>query len=310
MRLKNEYAAPLLCIAVFVMALAVNLIGSDIPGARENPVLTSVVLQLLIFAVPAIFFCRLRPGTCTASYLRLKPLRPDCIMFTVFALAAVLCGSALLRCAVYTLFPSAQSTAAASFSADETNAALGTGYSLLLYAILPALTEEFLFRSVIMGEYLDSGQAAAVLLSSAMFAMAHFSFSLFPVYFFSGIILALTVSVTGSVLASVAVHLANNVLTLFLDSYIRRLTARASNTVIFMVIDAAVLLLALILMFAQAERIFGRRSVLNRPSPEWVVKQNSLRRSNNAAAHPFLTALIAPPFIILAAFCVIVTVAL
>ena len=54
-RFKPTAAAPLLILAVFGLTLAADLIPEDSLGMRENPYLAAVVVQLLIYAVPALF---------------------------------------------------------------------------------------------------------------------------------------------------------------------------------------------------------------------------------------------------------------
>ena len=51
--------------------------------------------------------------------------------------------------------------------------------SILCFAVVPAIVEEYVFRGVILGEFLDVkkrfGIASAVMLSSLFFALLHFT---------------------------------------------------------------------------------------------------------------------------------------
>lgn len=85
---------------------------------------------------------------------------------------------------------------------------------LLLFAVLPAIGEEFLFRGVLMRfSYNNSGNIHfAILLSAALFSLAHGSlYNFFPIMLM-GILLGYIYYLTGSIWFSVLAHFLNNAL--------------------------------------------------------------------------------------------------
>lgn len=303
MKMKSATAAPLLCLVTSALALAARFIDPARLGLEDSPHLSIIVLQLLIFAVPAIFFCKLRPETCTASAMKLRFFKPDALVFTIFATGALVAGSCALRSGLYTLFPAAASAGSTSYFETFSGPAGGSFYNALAFALLPALTEEFLFRSVLMAEYESAGIAASVVITSACFALLHYSIALFPVYFFCGVVLAFIAVVTRSVLASMAAHTLTNLVTLWGDAPLRRLAQRPDNTFIFICITAAVFLLFAALTFGEAQRIYGNRGVLADPreKPRAVNKKERAKRAAEAFSSPLL--------ITFTALCIIITIA-
>ena len=63
--------------------------------------------------------------------------------------------------------------------------------SLIAFAVVPAIVEEYVFRGVILGAYLQIEERAAVFISSLFFAMLHFSLGSVMYGFMYGCIFAL-----------------------------------------------------------------------------------------------------------------------
>ena len=79
-------------------------------------------------------------------------------------------------------------------------------------AVVPAVFEECLYRRFLCKELTIHGGAFAVIISSLLFALAHFSFNNFPYAFVCGLVLGVVYIKTGSVKYTIAIHFANNFL--------------------------------------------------------------------------------------------------
>ena len=82
--------------------------------------------------------------------------------------------------------------------------------ALTAFAIVPAVLEEYVFRGVVLGEYLKIETGAAVLISSIFFALLHFSLGSVLYGFFFGCIFALVRIATGNLTYTVVMHLIFN----------------------------------------------------------------------------------------------------
>ena len=143
----------LLALVVFLLLSGILLLGhfglltDKRLGLDENPYLAVVVLQLLIYAVPALFYCRIR-GAAFRDSLRLSFTGPGQLLFILYAAVFLIAGSALASVGMYSLFPGAYAAGGVeTYTAFARNAGIFDGlYLVLAFAILPAVTEEFLRR--------------------------------------------------------------------------------------------------------------------------------------------------------------------
>lgn len=93
--------------------------------------------------------------------------------------------------------------------------------SVLMYyltvAIMPAFTEEFAFRGVILGSLRKYSDSLALVVSSALFALMHGNFVQIPFTFCCGLMFGFLVIKTNSMLPSIIVHFLNNGLSVTFD---------------------------------------------------------------------------------------------
>ena len=92
----------------------------------------------------------------------------------------------------------------------------------ITFAVLPAVCEELLFRGLIFNGLKDKFNVSlSVIFSALIFALIHFSIFQTVYQFLIGIVLALLVHFTGSILFSMLFHFVNN-FTIVLSSYITK----------------------------------------------------------------------------------------
>lgn len=90
------------------------------------------------------------------------------------------------------------------------NSALEIIVYFLSTAIVPAFSEEILFRGAILGTLRKYGDTFAIFVSSLLFALFHANFVQIPFAFVVGLVLAWSVVYTGSMLPAILIHAANN----------------------------------------------------------------------------------------------------
>ncbi len=298
MKVKSIHAAPALLIFVFAL-LAVSELIPQSAVDNQSPYLTLVLIQIAVFAVPALFFCLLRGGKYT-SRLRVRPFRIAHLPLIIYAAVFAASGCYLISMLMYKVFPDQMAGSLITGYSDASGA--GILFAVLTFAIVPAITEEFMFRSVILTEYEGSGIVTAVILSSLTFAMLHFNFVRLPAYFFCGIVLAIVTLATRSVLASMTVHAAVNVVIMLLEKYMTRLTQKQSGGLIVLeFIIAAAFFFFAFLTFGKAQRVYSGYAKSGRES-ELIPK-----RTDNVMPH-FAEAVLSPTFLLLILFYIVITV--
>ena len=78
--------------------------------------------------------------------------------------------------------------------------------NIVAVSVIPPLVEEFLFRGIVLGKLRFFGDAFALFLSSALFALMHGNIIQIPFAFIVGLVLAFLTIRTGSLVPSMVVH--------------------------------------------------------------------------------------------------------
>lgn len=257
---RRSLTAPLPVLAIFILLLLVRLID-PLLLTRENEYIAVIVLQLMIFMIPAAVYLRLAGRG--ISSLRLNPIGIGHLLLIVSAIITLSCGILLMNY----IFGGAGTLEQSydlygvfiSKSGDGAGSVL---YLILAYAALPAICEEFMFRAVLCAEYERRSTASAIIMPSLFFAMLHFDLSRFPAYFFAGIVLVLTFYATRSFFAPVIVHFCNNLLAVFGKTYIQTLYDLGGSE-LFRFIVTALFLLSAFIFCAEAARLYRGYSARN-----------------------------------------------
>ena len=260
MKIKPTTAAPLLLIVVLLLTAAGRLIPAAKLAVNGSPYLSVIVIQLLIFALPAVFYCTLR-GKEFRRGLRIRPFSLSSVILIVSASLLILSGAGLIGAGMSAISPEAFSS-----SSPVASAGVGFGrgsgvfdglYVVTAFALAPAITEEVLFRGIMLTEYTGRGIFCAVMVSSLAFAMSHFSFARFPIYLFSGIVLAAVTFATRSLVASMIVHLLNNIYVIFFEDYVIYLAKRQNvSSVLILFILACLFFIAAIVTSFEASSLY------------------------------------------------------
>lgn len=138
---------------------------------------------------------------------------------------------------------------------------------LFCYAVLPAVAEECLFRGAILRFYTKRcGGLCAILVSSVLFSMSHFSGEDFVSYFLSGLILGSCAYVTGSLFAVIFLHLVNNVFSLYLENAVFKIATESKSIVLMLFLLTAAALLLLFWVLSELE-VLCRERMLSAEKP-------------------------------------------
>ncbi len=268
-KLKSNMTAPTLAAVAFGLLLLARITG--VTDGKGNDYLSVIILQLLILALPAIIYTKLR-GKALKGKLRVRAFGGDQLILVIWATFLLICGSLLLNI----IF--ADGISEKNFSLYDTYTAKNSGadgmaFSILAYAVLPALSEEFFFRSVLCAEYESFGIGSAAVMTSALFAMLHFKLSLFPVYFFAGLLLFATMYACRSCIASMTVHFFFNLYGLYGQSFVSQIFNTTGSTELFLIILASAFAVFLLFFCGQAARIYKKYSERNVPSDYLLPKK-------------------------------------
>lgn len=303
MKFKATSAAPLLIIAVFLLTAVFSFLPAESIGAESDPYLAAVIIQLVIFALPSLLFCTLRGNDYPRS-LRLSLPRPSAIILMLCSVVLLCCGGGAIDYLMTSAFPKlAEEGSVASYAGFAMNSGFFDGlYLVVAFAILPAVTEEFLFRGIILSEYGTVGVSCSVILSAVMFAMCHFSFLRMPSYFFCGIVLACLTYATRSIVAPMIVHTLYNVVVLFFGDYVSVLAEKNNiSGILFLIVAVAA-------AFASAAMAAFEASSIYRGYAEDNVESSYLPKKKTGLAKSLAVSLLSPFFLLLTVVFIVLTI--
>jgi len=243
-------------LATYVLLLLSKLVDVTLIN-RDNEYLSVVILQMMIFLIPAAVWCRFSGDRYMRS-LRLRPFRADAILLIAASAVLMISGGVLISMLVGGL----DNLSAQNFTLYDTFVSKDDGsvpiklYLILAYAALPAVCEEFVYRGILCREYERGGVLRAVLLSSLFFGMLHFNLHNLPVYLFAGVILSLTMYATRSVFGAMLAHFLYNLFGLFGQPYVSTFYRLTGSTALFVFVVGFLFLLSATVFCAQAARLY------------------------------------------------------
>jgi membrane protease YdiL (CAAX protease family) len=244
-------------LATYILLLLSKIIDLTLLN-RENEYFSVVILQMMIFLLPAAIWCRFS-GEKYTSHLRLKLPALSTVPLMLAAALLMISGGLLLG----VLFDGLESLSS-NFSLYDTFISKDNGtvtsrlYLLLAYALLPAICEEFVYRGIVCYEYEKGGVTRAIVFSSLFFGLLHFNIINLPVYLFAGAILALTLYATRSLFGAMIVHFLYNLFGLFGQPYMNALYNLASSSAFFVFLVTLIFLISAIVFCAEAARLYKK----------------------------------------------------
>lgn len=273
MKTKASFTAPLFVLVLYVLLIASIFFEERLLKAGGNLFLTVIILQILIFLLPAIIFCRLK-GIGYAAKLNLRLFSPGKLGAVIVATLVLICGSILIRFAQihllgitdfsFSLFSSYRDATSSDFL-----------YTTMAFAVMPALAEELVFRAILLTEYNKDGIGAitATLVNSILAAMMCFRLEQLPVLFFASLIYCLITFVTGSSIAAFLSHLIFNIYGIFGEPYLLNALSDPTNRVLSLFLFALLFFILLIILLGECEHILRRMGQTGVPTPSYRLKK-------------------------------------
>ncbi len=241
--------------ATYVLLLLSKIIDLTLIN-RENEYYSVVILQMMIFLLPAVIWCRFS-GEKYIAHLRLRPFKVGSLLLIVSASLLMISGGLLISIAFGGLESLSQNFSLYDTFISRDNGTVPTRlYLLMAYAVLPAICEEFVYRGILCHEYEKGGVTRAIVLSSLFFGLLHFNIVNLPVYLFSGVILSMTLYATRSLFGAMLAHFLYNIFGLFGQPYMSTLYHITNSTPLFLFLVGFVFLLSAALFCGEAARLY------------------------------------------------------
>jgi membrane protease YdiL (CAAX protease family) len=266
------FAAPALVfvISVFMIFLQFADLDTDNDAVIYGVML---ILQLVVFAIPAGAFCFLRGGEYVLKMNIYAP-RKHSLGTVLLGTFLVVLTSGVLK---FVLFHFAYDYSVYSLYGSSITlkvGSVGTGLLMVLsLAVFPALTEEFVFRGLIFKEYKACGTVFAMFISSLLFAFVHFDLKLFPIYFVVGMLLSWIAYIANSLWAAVFAHIAYNLYVIFFEKYIWLFSSNPDSDILFWLILLVLWFICAFFFLGSAERVMRSCAENGESAPKAVPKK-------------------------------------
>lgn len=280
-KLKKSLTAPFLILVITILLGCLQYLNINNLAQKSNMYIAVIIMQIIIFVIPGIIYCKLRGKNFTPQ-LRINLFSRSKLWLTITSFFVLISGSALVKIGLYAIgYHSTQYTIYEQYVPSSIGGFGDLVYIIIAVAILPAITEEFIFRGIVLGEYTDMGcsNSVAVILSALLFSLVHLNIYQLPVFFFGGIILAFVTLTTNSLLCAVIIHLLNNCFSLLFESQLLTLISQTDSIIFVLFIIAIVFLIFLILAFQATERLYYNKGIKGEPSPKRIRSKKKKKTS-------------------------------
>lgn len=177
------------------------------------------VLSILIFTLPFIFGAKILKYKVSDigsfKFPFSKRLVLLCTMFSMgFIILANFFTSIFIN--VFTVIFNITPTQPEILERTYDNA-FELSFALIVFAVVPAIVEEFAFRGIVLGAFKKFGDVPAILASAFLFSLIHGNFVQIPFAFLMGICLGIVVVITKSIWTAVLIHFINNSISVLAD---------------------------------------------------------------------------------------------
>ena len=268
------FAAPALVLAISVLMIFVQFANLD---TDNEAVIYSVmlILQIVVFSVPTGYFCYIR-GKQYIFTLDIYAPRKHSVPVILLGSLLIMLASGVLKFGLfhfvhdysaYLLYGSSITLQTGSFGS--------TVLMVLSLAIFPAITEELVFRGIILKEYKSCGSVFSILLSAVLFAFVHFDLRQFPIYVALGMLLGWMVFITRSVWAAVIIHAAYNLYVIFFEKYIWLFSSNPDSDILFWLILTAAMFVCAFFFLGAAERVMRHCAENGDSAPKPIKKKRT-----------------------------------
>ncbi len=288
MRTKSTFTAPILLLVILTLQTFASRIDYVNAAISASPYLSWGIVLLIVYALPAAIYMQIR-GKSLTERMRIRPFSFDHLYLLVIAFVALECGSSALELLTASWLNSSKIVlySGSGFAVDGDPAV----YRLIVFAVLPAILEEWVFRGILTVEYEGTGPVWAALIASLMSAASLLSLGRFLPALYCAMIFAAVMFVTRSLFAPMLLHIVHNVTSLILERYLSRaVNIEADRRILVILVPAFLAAGSLFLLLWESQRIYSQYS-------DGKVRSEYELMTERGEKTTLLQAVSAPPFV-------------
>jgi membrane protease YdiL (CAAX protease family) len=259
----SEPALPMLLLAVCsAIALIALVLDSFIFPFSDN-LLAPVIMQIVTVALPCYLALMLlypnEKPISVAHRLGFRKISVRYIFFIIFTVPFMACVSLFFTMLFGDIPPVSEGFSLLGiFRVGYNDFSVSAPYLILCYALIPAVFEEILLRSIVFGQTSKVSKPLGAFICAAAGALLSFELSLASLLsgFATGLILIFVLYTTESLGSCIIVHSLFNLYRIFLEGNIVKYHAASYNNILFAVVFLVALLVSCALFASECARIY------------------------------------------------------
>lgn len=262
---KKEAFLPILlatvCMSVALLAVIIDKFVYRFGGELLSPLLSQVIILLI-----PMYLCMLMiyPGKSPVyqlSQIGMARLRAEYIFFMIFTSLFLITTSLMLNIVFGGVYPISDGfTLLGTFTAGVGEYTVSYPYLIIVYALLPAIVEELLFRGLIYSLLQRVSESAAICISSLISATFAFSIGGFPAALFCALSYCFIRHTTRSLQACMIVHFVFNLYAIFAQTNLAKYFVSSQNLFLLVIVAITVWLICSALFFSESARVYRHKA--------------------------------------------------
>jgi membrane protease YdiL (CAAX protease family) len=256
---------PILLVAVSITLATLALVVNSFIYPFGGDLLSPIIAQIVTMLIPA-YLCMLilKPEKSLATQLKelgVAKIKHEYVFFLIFTSLFVVSSALLLNVIFGGVYSASEGfTLLGTFTAGKSDYTVGALYLIEVYAVIPAVVEELVFRGIVYGELCKISEGLAICLSSLMSALFAFTLGGLPAALFCALAYCFVRAATGSLLSCVILHFIYNLFALFVNTNVSKYFTSSSNNLLLAVIMVGAWLVCTVLFASEAARVYRAKA--------------------------------------------------
>ncbi len=258
---RKEAFLPMLFVGICLLATLVALVidkfiyryGSDL----LSPALSQIILLLIPFSLCLMLQTPDHKPSSRLKEIGVRGIEAKYVFLTIFTAFFMICISFVLNIIFGEVHIAARGLSLLGiFTAGVNEFTISSPYLIAVYAIIPAIIEETVFRGILFRAFKDIDASFAIIISSLIYALFSFSLSGIPTALFCGLTYCFILHTTGSLLSCMIIHFVFNFYALFFETNLSQYFLASQNNTLLIIVTAIITLICCVLFFSEAARVY------------------------------------------------------
>lgn len=249
----------LVTVCMTVAFLAVIIDRFIYPFGKD--LLSPIIAQLVAMLIPAylcmLIICPEKKLSAQFKGVGIAKIGYEYVFFLIFTSLFLVSTALLLNIIFGGVYASSEGfTLLGAFTAGENEYTVNILYLITVYALIPAVVEELVFRGIVYSELCKISEGLACCVSSLLSALFAFTLGGLPAALFCALAYCFVRSTTGSLLSCMILHFVYNLYALFINTNVSKYFISSQNNALLIVIIIGAWLISTALFVSESSRVY------------------------------------------------------